>query len=233
MNDGNYIQNIALTLWFLKEFSLLLFLLLGKANLLGPNPPPTPSLKVANIPVLQPPPPSTRPPRTSPLPRSSSSLSRHNRSGDSNDSAGRSPEKNTAHVRPFTAETRVEGMGNVRGASSNWRPISTTGRVDLLAGQRNQLQHYSRSSLGAQAQQQQSLNESFGSNHSSETYGSREQYGTARSSNAMEINKIAQCSKMVPAMSGSEIRSALTAVNWDTVSKSFLECLCRFESLHI
>jgi hypothetical protein len=33
----------------------------------------------------------------------------------------------------------------------------------------------------------------------------------------MEINKIAQCSKMVPGMSGSEIRAALTAVNWDTV----------------
>ena len=50
--------------------------------------------------------------------------------------------------------------------------------------------------------------------------------------NAMEINKvlnhfdnlalilpflqIAQCSKMVPGMSGSEIRASLEAVNWDT-----------------
>ena len=36
--------------------------------------------------------------------------------------------------------------------------------------------------------------------------------------NAMEVNKIAQCSKMVPAMFGtsSEIRAALEAVNWDT-----------------
>ena len=28
--------------------------------------------------------------------------------------------------------------------------------------------------------------------------------------------QIAQCSKMVPGMSGSEIRSSLEAVNWDT-----------------
>ena len=32
----------------------------------------------------------------------------------------------------------------------------------------------------------------------------------------MEINKIAQCAKMVPGMSGSEIRAALASVNWDT-----------------
>ena len=32
----------------------------------------------------------------------------------------------------------------------------------------------------------------------------------------MEINKIAQCSKMVPGMSGSEIRAVLETVNWDT-----------------
>ncbi len=37
----------------------------------------------------------------------------------------------------------------------------------------------------------------------------------------MEINKIAQCSKMVPGMSGSEIRAALTAVNWDTVHTNY------------
>ena len=206
------------------------------ANLLGPNPPPTPSLKVANIPVLQPPPPSVRPsrisplPRTSPHPRSSSAMSRHNRSGDSSDST-RSPEKNTAHVRPFSQtdpHTGSEGMGNVRGASANWRPLNTTGRVDLLAGQRTQLQQFTKASDRTHPQSYTQdgarLNESFGSNHSSETYGTRDIYGTRDTygtsggiSNAMEINKIAQCSKMVPGMSGSEIRSALTAVNWDTV----------------
>ena len=46
------------------------------------------------------------------------------------------------------------------------------------------------------------------------TYGTRD--SITRSSNAMEINKIAQCAKMVPGMSGSEIRAALLSVNWDT-----------------
>jgi len=194
-----------------------------RANLLGPNPPPTPSIKVANIPVLQPPPPTTRPPRTSPLNRSASSLSRHNRSGDSSDGSHRSPEKSTAHVRPFNkAESQGSsaGIGNVRGASANWRPLSTSGagagRVDLLAGQRTQLQEFNRGPERSQDAAAR-LNESFGSSHSgSDTYGTRETYGTQRSTNAMEINKIAQCSKKVPGMSGSEIRAALTAVNWDT-----------------
>ena len=129
-------------------------------------------------------------------------------------------------------------MGNVRGASGNWRTLATGGtavaaggamsmavpRVDLLAGQRSQLKEFGRSGTQDRPQDPR-LNESFGSNHSgSETYGSREASAGAagstagRSTNAMEINKIAQCSKMVPGMSGSEIRSALTAVNWDTVN---------------
>ena len=112
-------------------------------------------------------------------------------------------------------------MGNIRGASANWRPLKTAGRVDLLAGQRSQLQQCAGEPVRPANLESTRLNESFGSNHSSETYGSRETYGTARSSNAMEINKIAQCSKMVPGMSGSEIRSALTAVNWDTVLLTF------------
>ena len=57
---------------------------------------------------------------------------------------------------------------------------------DLLAGQRTQLDRYE-----------------------------KREDGNSRS-NAVEINKIAQCSKMVPGMSGTEIRAALEAVNWDT-----------------
>lgn len=123
-------------------------------------------------------------------------------------------------------------MGNVRGASANWRQLNTTGRVDLLAGQRTQLQQYNRKERNQTQQQSHDparLNESFASSNSGsetygtrENYGTRETYGTARTSNAMEINKIAQCSKMVPGMSGSEIRSALTAVNWDTVGHMFI-----------
>lgn len=57
---------------------------------------------------------------------------------------------------------------------------------DLLAGQRTQLDRYEKRDDGSSSR-----------------------------SNAVEINKIAQCTKMVPGMSGSEIRAALTAVNWD------------------
>ena len=92
------------------------------------------------------------------------------------------------------------------GASSGWRSINTAsgqqgGRVDLLAGQRTQLGRYTEGTAEP------------GQERDQEMYGSR---SAGRSSNAMEINKIAQCSKMVPGMSGSEIRSVLEAVNWDT-----------------
>ena len=91
-------------------------------------------------------------------------------------------------------------MGDVKGASGGWRSLNTassqqgSGRVDLLAAQRNQLGRFTESDRD------------------------REQdiYSTSRTSNAMEINKIAQCSKMVPGMSGSEIRAVLETVNWDT-----------------
>lgn len=117
----------------------------------------------------------------------------------------RTPEKNpTAHVRPFQHTERTStraGMGDVLGASGNWRPLNTgRGNTDLLAAQRNQLGRY---------------NGEAGQSRQEEIYGSRE-HQTGRSTNAMEINKIAQCTKMVPGMSGSEIRAALEAVNWDT-----------------
>ena len=66
---------------------------------------------------------------------------------------------------------RTTGIGNVRGASSNWRQLNTgsgaTGgggeqtdrRIDLLASQRIQLNEYNSVAR---------LNESFGSNHSGE-----------------------------------------------------------------
>ena len=88
-------------------------------------------------------------------------------------------------------------MGDVLGATSGWRSLNMArgpGRVDLLAGQRSQLDRYTTS-----------------------PEQSEQTYGNARpaTSNAVEINKIAQCSKMVPGMSGTEIRAALEAVNWD------------------
>ena len=93
-------------------------------------------------------------------------------------------------------------MGDVMSAASTgWRTLSTQRpgtRVDLLASQRSQLDRY----------EQQD-----------EIYGNRSGpggSGAVTSSNAVEINKIAQCTKMVPGMSGSEIRAALVAVNWDT-----------------
>ena len=110
-------------------------------------------------------------------------------------------ETRTAHVKPFHHQTETGGagkMGDVMGAASGWRSLSTQrgsgreGRVDLLASQRTQLDRYT------------------------ERSGESDTYGTTRvTTNAVEINKIAQCSKMVPGMSGSEIRAALTAVNWD------------------
>ena len=97
-------------------------------------------------------------------------------------------------------------MGDVKGASSGWRSLNTAASnqqeesVDLLAAQRNQLGRYIEGTEPAMDKEQ-------------EIYGTR---NIGRTSNAMEINKIAQCSKMVPGMSGSEIRSVLEAVNWDT-----------------
>jgi len=237
---------------FLKDLEKNLGANEAMANMLGPHPPPTPSAKVANIPLLQPPPANSRHSRTSPTqptqpvlagarqrgsprqeadqagaqpvrpgssnsggrPGSSSSNTRPASRGSSinarppstgpgrppSGDMGRTPDKNrTAHVRPFQ---HSEGgrMGDVKGASGGWRSLNTassqqgSGRVDLLAAQRNQLGRYTESDRD------------------------REQdiYSTSRTSNAMEINKIAQCSKMVPGMSGSEIRAVLETVNWDT-----------------
>jgi len=206
-----------------------------KANLFGPNAPTSVGQKVVNIPVLQPPP-SVQRYRTSPLPWSSNSLSAHKRSSDSQNDT-RSPEKNTAHVRPHVrpADTNMTittssslGMGNVRGASTSWRPLNIGGlgalnseyssavgsRLDLLASQRNQLQECN---LGGHytAEGNLRLNESFASSHSgtSETCLGRD---STVFSNAHEVNKIAQCAKMVPGVSGSEIKTALIQVNWDT-----------------
>jgi len=242
---------------FLKDLEKNLGANEAMANMLGPHPPSTPSAKVANIPILQPPPPSSRTNRTSPAqqsvptvsylptsqsrqttppsvltgqqvrPGSSTSTGRpgsrgsrsarpESISGTRPPSAGagrpssagsdRTPDKNrTAHVRPFQYS---EGgrMGDVKGASSGWRSLNTAASnqqeesVDLLAAQRNQLGRYIEGTEPAMDKEQ-------------EIYGTR---NIGRTSNAMEINKIAQCSKMVPGMSGSEIRSVLEAVNWDT-----------------
>jgi len=217
---------------FLKDLEKNLGANEAMANMLGPHPPPTPSAKVANIPLLQPPPANSRNTRTSPTqpvvggarqrasprqeseqavrpgssssggrPGSSSSNTRPASRGSSSSARppsadmGRTPDKNrTAHVRPFQHSEGVR-MGDVKGASSGWRSLNTaSGRPDLLAAQRSQLGRYTESGQD------------------------REQdiYSSGRSSNAMEINKIAQCSKMVPGMSGSEIRAVLEAVNWDT-----------------
>ena len=72
--------------------------------------------------------------------------------------------------------------------------------MDLLAGQRTQLDRFERKEEVV-----------YGSSS-----GQLSVQGGQAASNAVEINKIAQCSKMVPGMSGSEIRAALQAVNWDT-----------------
>jgi len=222
------------------------------ANMLGPNPPPTPGMKV-NIPLLQPPPQTGARQRTSPrqdggsrplsscgaagvtrptsragqqqrrnsgsspnqrLNSSGSSQSRLNTSGGSE---GRREETRTAHVKPFVASERSQGpaahnnqgqqgMGDVMGAAANWRPLAGAGgRTDLLAGQRSQLGRYTD---GGEAINQRSQG---GGRYAEGEPGSR-----VGGTNAMEINKIAQCSKMVPGMSGSEIRASLEAVNWDT-----------------
>ena len=172
------------------------------ANMLGPNPPPTPTEKVANIPLLQPPPAHARSHRTSPVvggpvTRTTSHLqdaaplssvaqggqnsqrpTRPSGSGAASSSA-RSPDKNkTAHVRPFVQNTARPGIGDIRGASANWRPL-TDGRVDLLAGQRQQLKQFDPEARPTANR----LDESFGSNHSGasgDIYGRREGNSGAR-----------------------------------------------------
>ena len=108
------------------------------------------------------------------------------------------------------------------GAAANWRPLAGAGgRTDLLAGQRSQLGRYTDGGEVANQRNQ------GGGRYTEGEAGSR-----VGGTNAMEINKvldhfdnlavtlsllqIAQCSKMVPGMSGSEIRASLEAVNWDT-----------------
>ena len=230
------------------------------ANMLGPNPPPTPGMKV-NIPLLQPPPQTGARQRTSPRQDGGRPLSscgavgvtrptsragqnsgsspnqRLNSSGSSQrlntsgGSEGRREEARTAHVKPFVATERSQGqgpahsqgMGDVMGAAANWRSLAGAGgRTDLLAGQRSQLGRYTD---GGEANIQRSQG---GGRYTEGEPGSR-----VGGTNAMEINKvlrsvarkyfsnlilsqIAQCSKMVPGMSGSEIRASLEAVNWDT-----------------
>ena len=105
------------------------------------------------------------------------------------------------------------------------------GRVDLLAGQRSQLDRFEKrdEEYGASGvQHQQQPHHGVGVQHQ------QQPQLAGGVSNAVEINKIAQCSKMVPGMmtllllilmmmmmicagmSGSEIRAALVSVNWDT-----------------
>ena len=197
---------------FLKDLEKNLGANEASANMLGPHPPPTPSMKVANIPSLQPPPPNTKSqggarPRSSPRqeqpprPVSSNSGDQQPPRPISSNNGGRPPsreaEVRTAHVKPFhhlQENLQSHGaakMGDVKSAASGgWRTLTTQRQPppghDLLAGQRTQLDRYEK----------------------------REDSSSSRS-NAVEINKIAQCTKMVPGMSGSEIRAALTAVNWD------------------
>lgn len=184
------------------------------------------------IPVLQPPPQQRRstpqPNMQAAVARPSSRTSRptsrastqHNTSGGSLEGGAvgknRTPDKNkTAHVRPFHHDENQPRIGDVRGASANWRPLitgrpQTNVQVDLLEAQRTQLGRYTKSD---------GESEGAARNWSMANVdpASRTVEGTAaRPSNAMEINKIAQISKMVPGMSGSEIRSGLEAVNWDT-----------------
>merc|ERR1719347_653774 len=204
------------------------------ANLLGPGPPSQPGSNVASagIPLLQPPPQSGRAARTSPSARTGNSTV--NRVSPRQGQAisrptsreaeplyarvnKRSPEKNpTAHVRPFQQAERERtsgtsggpssrtGIGDVMGASQGWRPLQVGRGAQGVGGQQDL-----RGNQGAPSQPDLLA-------------GQRNQLGrysqdqSGRVHNAMEINKIAQCSKLVPAMSGSEIRAALEAVNWDT-----------------
>ena len=216
---------------FIKDLEKSLGVNDAVANMLGPAAPPTPSVKVSHIPCLQPPPANPAAVRTSPgsqggaRPRSSPREAVAGTGGRpvSRSSGGRpvsrassrqeaEAEVRTAHVKPFHHQAETGGasaaapgkMGDVIGAaaSSGWRSLNMQrgpARVDLLASQRTQLDSYT---------------------HRQQERGQSETYGTSRvttsTSNAVEINKIAQCSKMVPGMSGTEIRSALESVNWDT-----------------
>merc|ERR1719237_1907149 len=152
---------------------------------------------------------------SSPNQRLNSSGSSQSKLNTSGGSEGRREEARTAHVKPFVATERSQGpahnqgqqgMGDVMGAAANWRPLAGAGgRTDLLAGQRSQLGRYTD---GGEVTNQRNQG---GGRYTEGEAGSR-----GGGTNAMEINKIAQCSKMVPGMSGSEIRASLEAVNWDT-----------------
>ena len=182
----------------------------ASANLLGPQAPPTPGGKVTNIPSLQPPPPSGRgpPAHGGARPRSSPRQEQPPRPVSAH-SGGRPSSRQEQGgaavnvVKPIQRDARAPSqpgssarMGDVMSAATGWRTLSTQrpgARVDLLASQRSQLNSY---------EQREDIYAGGG--------------GSVTSSNAVEINKIAQCNKMVPGMSGTEIRASLVAVNWDT-----------------
>ena len=203
---------------FIKDLEKTLGTSEAHANLLGPQPAPAPGTKVAAIPSLQPPP-GHGPghggarPRSSPRARQEQPpaqtqrpASRHSDHGGA--AAAVNVVKPLQHggqaVSPGSAPGQPPRMGDVMSAaasSGGWRTLNTQragagARVDLLAGQRTQLDSFEKKEEGV--------------------------YGTVTaarpqvsSSNAVEINKMAQCTKMVPGMSTTEIRAALTAVNWD------------------
>ena len=227
---------------FIKDLEKNLGASEATANMLGPAPPPTPSNKVSNIPSLQPPPPNSRispnsshsahggaRPRSSPRQEQvSSSQVRPGSSGSGNSGGRPDTDTKTAHVKPFHHQSPNRGnmgspnrgnMGDVKSASAGgWKTLSTqkpagaaAARVDLLAGQRTQLDRYEKKEDIYGIRPIPAANRNV-DNYNYPSSGRP----PASSSNAVEINKIAQCSKMVPGMSGSEIRAALVSVNWDT-----------------
>ena len=221
---------------FIKDLEKTLGTSEAHANLLGPQPAPAPGTKVAAIPSLQPPP-GHGPghggarPRSSPRARQEQPpaqtqrpASRHSDHGGAAAAVMGADELTPNHqhrpaaavnvvkplqhggqaVSPGSAPGQPPRMGDVMSAaasSGGWRTLNTQrpgagARVDLLAGQRTQLDSFEKKEEPV--------------------------YGTVTaaraqvsSSNAVEINKMAQCTKMVPGMSTTEIRAALTAVNWD------------------
>ena len=137
-----------------------------------------------------------------------------------------------AHVKPFQSPNSKTsprgGMGDVAGARKNWKPLSfgqtrsaAAHTITTMAEARHYQPLYNEETptkswpdpLNDQRLQMQEIERQRGTHRSRSVLPPS---GATRPANHLEINKLAQVSKLVPGVSASQCRSALEAVNWDT-----------------
>merc|ERR1711879_806387 len=140
------------------------------------------------------------------------------------DESSSSKSNKTATVKPFQSPNSKNqnnkaagGMGDVAAVRGNWRPLamnssnSNQQRGDVLAEQRRQM---------AEIERLRSAEAASGGGYQNRNTARSQSVlppsGASRPTNHLEVNKMAQVSKLVPGISASQCRAALEAANWDT-----------------